>query len=490
MDYDDSKLRKFIGELLLNERKRLGLNQDSFAKSLKMKAETLRKIEKGNISARIKYLCKLFNELFGFDLENFIIKHYFNSPNTQDHANSPWQRFSSTDLIKRQTNHDQICNLIIDHLKPNPVSKPDQTQRIRSKEMNRRSTLFGLSTGVITGPALANNVQGWLTAFDQDPTMQKTNMAHTLGKLGAEDIDNLKQSARSLYESRLRYGGGPNRRIAIALLHEVTVAAQEKQTPKIQLALYNIMADLAETVAKMSWHEGLERNAQEYFQLALRAAHAGRNRLFGARVLYHFAWQMHHLGKPEDSLNLIKLAQRTIPDNTCAKVKCMLYTNEAWAYASLGKENDFHRTIALAQETMLTAKNQSEPIWSSFCNQAEITGMTGRGLRILASHKPNKYAEQASEFNHKAISQRRNSKYSRLLIQDYLELAESRFLLKDTQLAVNYTEKALQTYTKLQNRCGTTRRRLADMYQYTEQASKSYQLQQLKQKLKAVLEQV
>ncbi|WP_353850174.1 hypothetical protein [Streptomyces phaeoluteigriseus] len=58
-------------------------------------------------------------------------------------------------------------------------------------------------------------------------------------------------------------------------LSEVAAHLDEHQTPQVQQRLYQVMAQLAGTAATMAWDTGLQRRAQNYYLLALRASHAG-----------------------------------------------------------------------------------------------------------------------------------------------------------------------------------------------------------------------
>lgn len=490
MDYDDSRLRRLLGKLFLQQRKRKGHSQDSVCQNIHIKTETLRNIEKGITSARLAYLCQLFLELFDFDLEAFIINNYLNPPGVNDYKSAAWKKQAFISLCYRQVNHNQIYHLIFDQLKQHQSNQPDKPQQqlnfTRGNQMERRTTLFGLSSAIISGPALTDSLQGWLEPFDKTTTIGQSNLVQKIGKLNTEDINALEQAAFNLYQQRMRYGGGPNRKIAIALLHEISVALKEGQTKAIATQLFPIMASLADTTAKMAWHDGLELDAQNYYQLALRASHAAHDRLFGARVLYGMAWQMCHLNKPNDALNLVNFALSHTENIAGPQLKARLYMHKAWAYASQGNESDFKRTIELSEDYIAQAKYGEEPYWISHSDASALAGMSGGGLRKLAVHKPKLYAEQASEANTEAINLRKQVIHT-TTAQDYLGLAESRFLLNDTELAVSATNKALHIYAKLQNRCGATQRRLHVIYQYTQQKNKARSLQALNTKLKSLL---
>ncbi len=74
----------------------------------------------------------------------------------------------------------------------------------------------------------------------------------------------------------------------------------------------------------MSYDVGLQPTAQKYFVLALHAAKEAGDRPLGAYVLSDMSRQMIHLGRPDDALELIHLAQYGSRDTATATTQSML----------------------------------------------------------------------------------------------------------------------------------------------------------------------
>ncbi|XES00193.1 hypothetical protein HEP87_58700 [Streptomyces sp. S1D4-11] len=100
----------------------------------------------------------------------------------------------------------------------------------------------------------------------------------------------------------------------------------------------------------MAWYTGLQRRAQNYYLLALRASHAGDDMVFGANVLAGMARQMLYRDQPQDALELIRLAQDGARHVAGPRVGAMLHTREAWAYAAMGRTAALQRATVLATE--------------------------------------------------------------------------------------------------------------------------------------------
>lgn len=206
--------------------------------------------------------------------------------------------------------------------------------------------------------------------------------------------------------------------------------------------LYRLTADLASTAAMMAWDCGLQRQAQDYYRLALRSAYAGGDFAFGANVLAGMARQMISLGRPHDALELIRLAQQRANSMVSPRLMSKLHTREAWAFAAMGRVAAFQRSTRQAQENFAQGINSEEPSWIRNFNEAELAGVTGGRLLELARNSPKPYAEQASAEIQRALGTR-GPEAGRSFALDRIGLAECRFLLGDTVGGVEQGHLAL-----------------------------------------------
>ncbi len=78
-------------------------------------------------------------------------------------------------------------------------------------------------------------------------------------------------------------------------------------------APFKVAAELAELAGWTSYDVGLQPTAQKYFVLALHAAKEAGDKPLARTSLSSMSRQMIHLGRPEDALELIHLAQRRRP---------------------------------------------------------------------------------------------------------------------------------------------------------------------------------
>lgn len=325
--------------------------------------------------------------------------------------------------------------------------------------MDRRAIARALAGAVATGSALLDPLEGWM-----QPSATVT-MPVRRGRLGARDVIELEVAAKELRHWSRRYGGGLRRKAVVGQLSEVAGALDECQTPTVERGLYRVMAQLAGTAATTAWDTGLHRRAQDYYRLALRAAHVGGDLAFGANVLAGMARQMLYCDRPDDALQLIQLAQEGARGAMGPRVRAMLHTREAWAYAALGRRAGFERATGQARDMLAKAQSDDEePYWITYFDDAELAGVTGGRLLDLARRDPRQHVDRAADHIRHALSAR-GPQAGRGHVLDRIGLAECHFLMGDARGAAEETMIAVEAARQMWS--GRVRAQLGQLYPHT-----------------------
>ncbi|MFG3267849.1 helix-turn-helix domain-containing protein [Streptomyces bobili] len=324
--------------------------------------------------------------------------------------------------------------------------------------MDRRAATRALAGAAITGTTLLDPIEGWLQPAGAAARPRRR------GRLGPREVEELEFTARAFRAWDHKYGGGLRRKAVLGQLSEVAAHLDEHQTPQVEQRLYQVMAQLAGTAATMAWDTGFQRRAQNYYLLALRASHAGGDMVLGANVLAGMARQMLYRDQPRDALELIRLAQDGARHVAGPRVRAMLHTREAWAYAAMGRTAAFRRTTDQAAEALTDAKPGEEPHWITYFDEAELAGTTGGRLLDLARHNPKQHAEAAATEIRHALA-KRGTEAGRSHALDRIGLAQCHFLLGDVSGAVKETHRAVDAART--TRSSRVRAQLGDLYPYT-----------------------
>ncbi|MFF8586511.1 transcriptional repressor NsdA [Streptomyces althioticus] len=261
----------------------------------------------------------------------------------------------------------------------------------RSDLMLARRGFLGSSLALSAGPSLIEPMQRWLVPSPSSPLSRPEpdvapSSARARGRLSKPELDLLEITTVMFRQWDAQCGGGLRRKAVVGQLHEVTDLLQEPQPDATTKRLFKVAAELAELAGWMSYDVGLQPTAQKYFVLALHAAKEAGDRPLGSYVLSNMSRQMIHLGRPEDALELIHLAQYGSRDCASPRVQSMLYAMEARAYANMGQPGRCKRAVRMAEDTFAEAGewDEPDPDWIRFFSEAELYAENSHSFRDLA----------------------------------------------------------------------------------------------------------
>ncbi|WP_327074326.1 hypothetical protein OG196_30575 [Kitasatospora purpeofusca] len=346
--------------------------------------------------------------------------------------------------------------------------------------MDRRTAVWLLADAAITGTALLDSLEGWLV-----PPPVSASERRRPGRLGTHDIGQLEHTAVAFRQWDHRFGGGLRAKAVLGQLNDTAAALEDRQRPDIEGRLHCVMAQLAGTAATMMWDSGYQRRAQDYYRLALRSAHAGGDRAFGANVLAGMARQMLCTDRPGDALELVRLAQDGSRGHAGPRVRAMLRTREAWAYAAMGRVAAFRRATGQAWEELASAGTvEDEPHWIAYFGEAEISGVTGGRLLDLARTDPRLHSEAAAGHIRAALAER-GAEAGRSHALDRIGLAEAQFLMGDVSGAVEETHRAVAAATLTKS--DRVRTQLGDLYRHTVRESTNPAVKEARDSIRELL---
>jgi hypothetical protein len=319
----------------------------------------------------------------------------------------------------------------------------------RSDLMLARRGFLGTSLSLAAGSALVEPMQRWLVptpvaeAAEEAPATTRRG-----GRLSGPELDLLEATTAMFRQWDAQCGGGLRRKAVVGQLHEVTDLLQEPQPPATLRRLFKCAAELAELAGWMSYDVGLQPTAQKYFVLALHASKEAGDKPLGSYVLSSMSRQMIHLGRPDDALELIHLAQYGSRDCATARTQAMLYAMEARAYANMGQPSKCRRAVRMAEDTFadIGFDTEPEPDWIRFFSEAELNGENAhsyRDLAYVAGRSPT-YASLAEPIMERAVELfRQDDEHQRSYALNLVGMATVHLLKREPEQATALAGEAL-----------------------------------------------
>ncbi|MFJ3234832.1 hypothetical protein [Streptomyces sp. NPDC086787] len=336
----------------------------------------------------------------------------------------------------------------------------------RSDLMLARRGFLGTSLALSAGPSLVEPMQRWLVPTpsgpqplrEPEPTLDHGSPGH----LSRPELDLLESTTRMFRKWDAQCGGGLRRKAVVGQLHEVTDLLQEPQPEVIGRKLFKVAAELAELAGWMSYDIGLQPTAQKYFVLGLHAAKEAGDRPLGSFILSSMSRQMIHLGRPDDALELIHLAQYGSRDCASPRTQAMLYAMEGRAYANMGQPGKCKRAVRMAEHTFAEAEDwdEPEPDWIGFFNEAELYGENSHSFRDLAYNagRSPAYASMAEPLMQRAVELfAKDSVHQRSYALNLIGMATVHLLQREPERSTEYAAQAMRVAKKVRSERVTTR---------------------------------
>jgi hypothetical protein len=298
----------------------------------------------------------------------------------------------------------------------------------------RRDVLNGAV--MLVGAALATEIQPflWPISFGAD----RCGSGFTPPELDA--AEEFVQVLRSWHSNH----GALSRSAVVAQLgaHTRRLRAAPQGTPETRRA-FGVGAELADIAATMAWDAHEHAAAQRYFVLAAQLAHAAGADALAAVALASLARQCFDLGRTTDGLEVVQLAQYGTRRTATPRLRAVLATREAWAYAQRGDARAFHRTVGLAQDYHAEGAHEVDAHTPSArsLDAAELAGVIGARYRDLARFEP-KHARTAQDYIGRALALRHPSR-RRNRVFDLIGLARAHLISRDPDRAAELISQAL-----------------------------------------------
>ena len=292
------------------------------------------------------------------------------------------------------------------------------------------------AVAALTGAALTRPLHRWL-----DPLAEGESVTSGGSVLTPPEVSALESLADQLHGWSNGGNGVLARKAVIAQLSESAGRLRDAPAGRLTERAMVATARLAHTAASMSWDAGIHHVAQRYYTLAVQLAKIGRDDALAAVVLAGMGRQCFDLNRPDDGLELVQLAQFGTRRSATPRLRAMLATREAWAYAQQGQVQAFLRTVELAEDHFAEISRSEPPQWVGSFDLAELHGVIGARYRDLALHAT-KQARQAERHISRALVLR-DPKLVRNRVFDTIGLARTHLISQEPEQAALLIKEVL-----------------------------------------------
>ncbi|WP_239331277.1 hypothetical protein [Frankia sp. CiP3] len=305
-------------------------------------------------------------------------------------------------------------------------------------------------TDLLTGPDLLDAVRPWL---DQAPG--ELPQPDRPGRIGLADVEKIRATTAAFRSWDNQHGGGLSRDAVVAQLKATTeLLYHGRMTEAVGRELFAAVGDLASVAGWMTHDAGRSPEGQRYLLLGLRAASEAGDTGLAAHLLNCLARIAGHLGRTNDALEMVQLAQYGTRKLPPGRIKAVLAALEARYLAITGDISGFHRAAGAAADGFSAADPDSDPEWAQWFDAAEYHATIGIAHMLAARHRPG-LITTAITMTSQAIPLR-PAERARSRAFDHIGLARAHLIARDLDAADHAAATAIDIAD------GVTSTRLAD----------------------------
>jgi hypothetical protein len=249
--------------------------------------------------------------------------------------------------------------------------------------MDRRDFL------VITGTALTGLANRWSASL----TGPSDRIVSGAPRLTDDILDRLDGRLAELRHLDDAFGGRQLHRLADAEFRWLSSLADSAvRENSVELRLLGLIAEAARLCGWCHFDAKHHAAAQSYYVTALRASASAADPMAGAHVLACMSLQAMFTGHSHEAVSLIDTAEEQLRHSGTPRVKALLASRKARAYARSGATNACERALNMAEKHLDRARlGDSEPDWIYYFDDAELAAQAGAcwiDLRQPASARP------------------------------------------------------------------------------------------------------
>ncbi|MFF4926089.1 hypothetical protein ACFY4B_36420 [Kitasatospora sp. NPDC001261] len=222
----------------------------------------------------------------------------------------------------------------------------------------------------------------------------------TSGRIGASDVERIRESIDQLHAVDDLYGGEQLAAIAEAFVKQIEEAMRNcLYGPRVEKALYQVIAQLRASAGWFAFDSGDQDRAGTNFDAGLRAALLADDKQLLARIWAYMSRQSWALGKATETITIARRALDTTRNNRDHRLSALLHGRLALGYAASGQSALCGTALARAETALDRVGPAPADPWLAFVGPGEV--MAAAAMSYMDLGQPDRAAhqeEQAMQF--------------------------------------------------------------------------------------------
>ncbi|MFF2612393.1 hypothetical protein [Kitasatospora sp. NPDC058046] len=260
------------------------------------------------------------------------------------------------------------------------------------------------------------------------------------GRIGASDVERIRESITKLHEVDDLYGGDQLADIAEEFVRQIEKAmARCLYGPSVEKALYRVIGELHASAGWFAFDSGDQERASKNFDSGLRAGLLASDRQLQARIWSYMARQSWALGRATETITIARLALDATRNNRDHRLSALLHGRLALGYAASGQKAQTGNSLARAEAVLDRIGPDPVAPWLAFVGAGEV--LSAGALAYMNLRQPGKAAQQEEQAMALRPSGFRRNQFATSVHLSQCYLADGQ-----VELGISMAGKALDLY--------------------------------------------
>ncbi|GGQ94668.1 hypothetical protein [Kitasatospora griseola] len=217
----------------------------------------------------------------------------------------------------------------------------------------------------------------------------------TSGRMGASDVERIRQSVGRLHTVDDLYGGEQLADVAEQFVTQIEGAMGRcHYGPRVEKALYQVLGELHASAGWFSFDSGDQARASRNFDSALRASLLAGDRMLQARVWAYMSRQSWELGRATETVTTARAALDITRNARDHRLSALLHGRLALGYSAAGQGARCGTALARAETALDRIGDDPAAAWLAFVGAGEVMGAAAMAHMSLGQPDRAAYQEE------------------------------------------------------------------------------------------------